>query len=377
MAFLRKSHLKKEILVVDDTPDNLRLLSAILTKRNYKVRKALTSEQAISSAKADAPDLILLDIVMSDRSGYETCAALKQDADTQAIPVIFISALDDALDKVKAFSVGGADYVCKPFQELEVLARIENQLNIRELQLQLEAQNRELLQSNKELEQFAHVVSHDLQQPLQSIIGYTKVINMQHSDLLNSEVQQYLNNILAASDRMRGLIRDLLSFAKVDQGRGNFVEVDCDAVLSEAISNLSILIQESQATVTHAELPRVLGKKAQLVQLFQNLLSNALKFSREGVPPKVVIEVSAESEDYWLLTFQDNGIGIPSEDISLIFQRFHRSHARKYSGNGIGLTICKKIVESHSGEIWVESVVDQGSCFFVRLPKKEYLSISV
>lgn len=360
---------KKEILVVDDTPDNLRLLSAMLTKRNYEVRKALNSKQAIASIKADAPDLILLDIKMPGLDGYATCVTLKEDPETRAIPIIFISALDDALDKVKAFAVGGADYISKPFQEAEVLARIENQLHLRDLQQQLEVQNRELLQSNQELEQFAHIVSHDLQQPLQSIIGYTKIIGLQYPDLLNTDAKKYLDSILDAGDRMHRLIHDLLSYATVDQAHDDSTVVDCNTVLAEALSNLEVLIQERGASIQHSELPQIDGRETQLVQLFQNLISNALKFSRSGVPPQIEISVSSSLDGYYVFEFRDNGIGIDADSIHTIFQKFHRLHTgEKYPGSGIGLTTCKKIVENHNGKIWASSELGAGSAFFVKLP---------
>lgn len=364
-----RDHPKKEILVVDDTPDNLRLLSAILTKRNYEVRKALNSKHAISSVKADAPDLILLDIKMPETDGYETCMALKRDPATEAIPIIFISALDDALDKVRAFSVGGADYISKPFQEAEVLARIENQLYLRDLQLQLETQNQALVQSNQELEQFAYIVSHDLQQPLQTIIGYAKIINLQHSSTLDQDVVEYLEKISAAGNRMHRLINNLLSYATIEEGKEDYALVDCNVVLAEAVSNLQMMIQETHASLNCPKLPFIYGKESQLVQLFQNLIGNAIKFNRPKTQPCITLNATLEPNGFWLFTFQDNGIGIPPEKIATVFQKFHRLHSsEEYSGSGIGLATCKKIVENHFGEIWAESVLGEGSTFFVRLP---------
>lgn len=364
-----KDSSKQEILVVDDTPDNLRLLSAILTKKDYEIRKALSGKQALDSVNADAPDLILLDIKMPGLDGYETCRALKENPATSAIPVIFISALDDALDKVNAFGVGGADYISKPFQEAEVLARIKHQLHLRDLQRQLEVKNQKLIQSNQELEQFAHVVSHDLQQPLQSITGYTRIIELRYSDLLDADAKQYLTNISDAGDRMHRLIQDLLSYATVDKEHDISAVVDCNIVLAKALNNLEMLIQESTACIQYPELPSICGRETQLIQLFQNLISNAIKYSRPDISPQIKIDVSLNSDGHYTFEFRDNGIGIAPDNIHTIFQTFSRLHSNaEYPGSGIGLATCKKIVESHSGKIWVESKLTEGSVFFVQLP---------
>ncbi|MEO1295679.1 MAG: response regulator [Cyanobacteria bacterium J06636_16] len=359
----------KEILVVDDTPDNLRLLSAMLTQQNYEVRKALNGARAIASIKANAPDLILLDIKMPGMDGYEVCEALKQDPETQEIPVIFISALDDVLDKVKAFSVGGADYISKPFQEAEVLARIENQLCMRDLQFQLKAQNEELARSNQELEQFAHVVSHDLQQPLQSILGYAKIITLQYPELQESGVNDHLAKISEAGDRMQRLIKDLLKYARIGQEGEVFTEVNCNIVLAQALNNLDLAMEESQAALTYPQLPKILGNQTQLIQLFQNLIGNAIKFARPDSKPEIKITLSSLDEVYWQFGIHDNGIGIPPDSLQKIFKSFQRlPTAEKYPGTGIGLATCKKIVNHHGGEIWVESQQSSGTSFYFKLP---------
>ncbi len=177
------SDCQGHILIVDDTPDNLRLLSKTLTEQGYEVQCAINGKLALMAVTNEPPDLILLDIKMPEMDGYEVCERLKTQEETAEIPVIFLSALDDVFDKVKAFKVGCVDYITKPFQVEEVFARIENQLTIRRLQRQLqdknfklEQLNQELQRSNQELEEFAYVVSHDLQQPLQTITGFAETV---------------------------------------------------------------------------------------------------------------------------------------------------------------------------------------------------------
>ncbi|MBE9137409.1 response regulator [Nodosilinea sp. LEGE 07088] len=359
---------KKEILVVDDTPDNLRLLSAILTQHNYEVRKALNGSQAIASVNADAPDLILLDIKMPGIDGFEICTTLKQDPACERIPVIFISALDDALDKVKAFSVGGADYITKPFQEAEVLARIENQLHILSLQEQLKKQNEELARSNQALEQFAYVVAHDLQQPLQSVLGYAAIINLKYSESLDSSVNGYLEKISEAGTRMQRLIQDLLRYAQIGKQDIDCLKLDGNVILSKALDNIALMLQESHAKLTYADLPTLFGNESQIVQLFQNLIGNAVKFAQPGTNPKIEIAVSPVN-NYWLFTIHDHGIGISPDNLSHVFKLFYRSKSdEKIHGSGIGLAVCKKIVESHGGQIWVTSELNVGTTFSFTMP---------
>ncbi|MBE9180339.1 response regulator [Oculatella sp. LEGE 06141] len=356
-----------DILIVDDTPDNLRLLSAMLMNHGFEVRKALNGQRAIFSAQADPPDLILLDIKMPEMNGYQVCLHLKADPKTREVPVIFISALDDALDKVQAFAAGGIDYITKPFQEAEVLARIENQLRIQRLQHQLVEQNAELVRSNRELEQFAYVVSHDLQQPLQSITGFIKLLLLKYENQFDDVAYDYLNRIHDAGGRMQRLIQDLLAYAQVGKYEQDFQPIDTSRVLEQVLENLQVAIAEKQVSLVHDPLPTVLGSETQLIQLFQNLISNAIKFGCPNVSPQIQIS-AVPQEHHWRFGIHDNGIGIEPENLERIFEIFQRTEAtRNYPGTGIGLATCKKIVENHNGRIWVESQVETGTAFYFTL----------
>ncbi|MGB3202801.1 MAG: ATP-binding protein [Nodosilinea sp.] len=356
-----------DILIVDDTPDNLRLLSVILERQRLKVRKSLTGQGAIAAVRMALPDLILLDVRMPAMSGYEVCERLKADPATQAIPIIFISALDDAVDKVKAFAAGGADYITKPFHEAEVLARIAHQLQLRRLQARLVAQNAELVRSNQELEQFASVVSHDLQQPLQSILGYTKLIGLVFPEIQQSPARPYLNNILEASDRMQQMIQDWLAYAQVGQAQLLLSPVDGNVLLDQVRLNLKAALSDTGAKLVYGDLPTVLGNEVQLIQLFQNLIGNALKFAWPHTKPEITLSVEPLPQA-WRIGIHDNGIGISAEHLEQIFVAFNRLHdAQHYPGSGIGLAICQKIVERHGGRIWAESQSGLGTTFYVVL----------
>ena len=363
----RLTDLQGDILLVDDTPDNLRVLSAMLTNQGFEVRKALSGQRAIASVRADPPDLILLDIKMPEMDGYTVCQYLKDDPQTREVPIIFISALDDVLDKVRAFAVGGVDYVTKPFQEMEVLARIEHQLRIQRLQRQLMEQNQELARSNRELEQFAYVVSHDLQQPLQSVTGFVRLIQLKYQHCLDDIALDYLNRIHDTGSRMQQLIQDLLAYSKVSNQPQKLQPIDCNSVLKQVMENLQIAIVEKQVALTYDSLPTVMGSETQLIQLLQNLISNAIKFIRPDITPKVNVSVT-EQDHQWLFGIHDNGIGIEPHNTERVFEIFQRTQsAANYPGTGIGLATCKKIVENHGGQIWVSSQLEIGTTFYFTL----------
>jgi two-component system, sensor histidine kinase and response regulator len=366
--------VKPTILAIDDTPENLHLLISILVKQGYKVRPASSGMRALSAAKQDPPDLILLDIMMPEMDGYTICEQLKADERTRDIPIVFLSALPDIVNKIKAFEMGGVDYITKPFQVQEVVARVRTQLALRNSQKQLSEQNerlqqlnQELVRSNRELEQFAYVVSHDLQQPLQGIVGFAKILQMKCQTQLDAEGNQYVTRIVGAGERLQHLIQELLAYAQTT-AESPFAPTDCNGAIEQAVANLQLTIAECSARLTWGSLPTVMGNEMQLVQLFQNLIGNALKFPRVNVV--LEIEISAAlKENQWLFQVQDNGIGIEPQDCDRIFELFQRLHAdRGYTGTGIGLATCKKIVERHGGRIWVESCVGSGSTFYFTLP---------
>ena len=366
--------LKPNILIVDDTPNNLRLLSMILSMNGYEVRKAINGKMAIESVKAMPPDLILLDIKMPEIDGYETCKRLKDEPEFQCIPVIFISALDDVMDKVKAFSIGGVDYITKPFHKEEVLARVENQIRIQSLKNELEQKNKSLLElneklakSNQRLNEFAHVVSHDLKQPIQGIMGFSNLILMQYKSSLDESVIHYLDRISQAGDRMQGLIRNLLDFAQLGQSDRPLSPIDCTGIIMRVMDDLRGQIQERDAQISCDLLPTVMGYEIQLVQLFQNIIGNALKYAHSERTPHIQITVDAAG-DVFTIKVEDNGIGIAPEFLAKIFDPFQRAHQGDYDGNGIGLATCKKIIELHHGTISAMSELGQGSTFILTFP---------
>jgi PAS domain S-box-containing protein len=221
----------------------------------------------------------------------------------------------------------------------------------------------ELTRSNKELEQFAYVASHDLQEPLRIIAGYTQLLQQRYKGKLDEDADQFIFFIVDSVVRMQNLINDLLSYSRIETRGGDFESVDCQVVLDDVLHTLQIKVEENDAVITHGPLPTVQADKVQLFQLFQNLISNAIKF-RSDKPPR--IHIAAESQNgRWLFSVKDNGIGIDPKYLERIFVIFQRLHSQdKYPGTGIGLAICKKIVERHGGRIWVESQLGKGATFY-------------
>jgi signal transduction histidine kinase len=240
------------------------------------------------------------------------------------------------------------------------------------LKLKAEEKNKELERKNIELEQFAYVASHDLQEPLRTTISFVQILKKQYLGKLDAKADQYITYIVQSSNRMGVLIKDLLDFSRIGKNQ-NMKEVDCNMVLQDVIADIGKVIKDSKAEIKAEDLPVISGYSTELKQLFQNLLINAIKFRKKNVPPKISITVQ-EKSDYWQFGFIDNGIGIEEQHNQKIFIIFQRLHTRaEYQGSGIGLSNCKKIVELHHGKIWVESVQGEGSTFYftIHSPKGE------
>ncbi|MBD1914758.1 MULTISPECIES: response regulator [Cyanophyceae] len=551
------------ILVVDDTPTNLDVLFDFLNNAGFKVLFAEDGESALEKARYANPDLILLDILMPGMDGFETCRRLKQQATTAVIPVIFLTALTETTDKVKGLALGAVDFITKPLQYEEVLARVKTHLRLQSLTQQVQARNmqlerevqerteaeaalqrqnqrsqlfadvtlkirqslqiddilqtavtevktilhadrvliyrlwpdgtgsgvaeavqphfpqvmgvvfpqevfptesreqyrqgrirslvnaaldqqvspclveflqqfevqaklvvpiltqddlwglliahqcagprqwtvfetellqqladqiaialtqaqlleqetlqrQELARSNAELQQFAYIASHDLQEPLRMVTSYLQLLERRYKGQLDPDADDFIQFAVDGALRMRTLINDLLTYSRIGTRGHAFQLTSCNAAVEQAIANLQLAIEESGAVVTYPDLPQLQADPTQLIQLFQNLISNAIKFRGEA-PVRVAIAVS-QMEDAWLFSVQDNGIGLDpqyADQIFVIFQRLNnRTH---YPGTGIGLAVCKKIVERHGGKIWVEAALDQGATFYFTMTRE-------
>jgi signal transduction histidine kinase len=373
---LTQSHSKHEILVVDDTLVTQQLIGDLLEARGYRVRLCADGLSALEAVAASPPDLILLDIAMPKMNGYEVCIKLKMDERFRDIPIIFLSAYDEVMDKVMAFNVGGADYISKPFQIEEVLARIRTHIELHERQTEVEQlrvwERNRLQELNAIKDDLLRIVSHDLKNPLGTISNALYLLRETYPQIEQEEnARRYLSMIEKAGERMLGLVTDLLDIATIE-GK---IEVQKEPVpfkayLRDILDEFLFGAQEKDITLD------LIGDKDLKVpispqrfgQVVRNLLSNALKYSDAGGQVTVRFEVQGNEVH---LIIHDTGLGIPADDLPHIFERFYRVQTKAHlarKGTGLGMTIVQMLVEQHRGRIWVESEVGVGSTFTVALP---------
>lgn len=408
-----------KILVVDDREDNLLSIETILENNNYQIVKALSGKAALKILLNQHDfTLILMDVQMPDMNGFETANLIYQREKLKHIPIIFITAHNYNDEHVfEGYKVGAIDYIYKPinaellrfkvgvfaemYQKNHQLLLHERKLKQANVSLEKEIEerrfseekvkllNQQLLENNanlkatiEELDRFAYVASHDLQEPLRKILVFSDKLLNNQTEKLPDEMVRYLDKIVKASERMQKLINDLLTFSRPADGYDSFVEVDLNTLLAEVLSDMEIEIEKSGALVKVDLLPKVWAIPSQMRQLFQNLISNGIKFRKEAVSP--VLSVYSETErgsvlEHFDLThhrivIEDNGIGFDnkySDEIFVVFKRLHSYH--EYEGTGVGLSICKKIIDRHGGKISAESRPNEGARFLVELPVQKLL----
>ena len=238
---------------------------------------------------------------------------------------------------------------------------------VRERTAELEAATHLLQRSNRDLQDFAHIISHDLKEPLRMVSSYLQLLDRRYRGKLDQSADEFIGFAVDGAQRMAAMIDGLLEYSRVESKGAAFAEIDLEHVLADALNNLQVAVEESAAEITHGPLPTVAADAAQMERLLQNLLGNALKFRQEA-PPKVRIEARRQNRE-WVVSVADDGIGIPPDKTENIFAMFQRLHTREeYPGTGIGLAVCKRIVERHGGRIWVESKPGEGAVFYFSLP---------
>jgi signal transduction histidine kinase len=417
-----------EILIVDDTPDNLRYLSYLLTDHGYNVRKALNGQLALDAALLEPPDLVLLDVRMPQINGYQVCERLKSQPETAHIPIIFLSALANEEDKIQAFQVGGVDYITKPFHAAEVLIRVETHLKLHRLQKQLQAQtqqqtqeiqscilaeqelqilnqtleekirqrtselensNHQLLQLQTKLEQallqeqrvnelradLITTIAHEFRTPLSIITTAIALLNREeHANHDREKIYFHMMN--ESIKRLNQILQSVLTLAEIDDQETQFTPqlVDLTQICQPLIEQWQLAESGKYELVfiNHIDTSTPTYIDVALFQeICKGLLANAIRYSPQG--GVIQFELSNEAEAV-VLQVRDQGIGIPVEDQPHIFDRFYRAgNANLVAGTpgiGLGLAVVKQAVERHQGTISVSSTIEQGSTFTVRLPNR-------
>jgi len=412
-----KSDIK--ILLVDDREDNLFSIETILEKDNYTIVKARSGREALKVLLHQQDfSLILMDVQMPELNGFETATIIYERDKLKNIPIIFITAFSYDEDYIfKGYKMGGVDYIYKPikpemlrmkvsvFVELyrknqqlllhekkllaanrslqkEIEERKTSEEKIRLLNGQLVNNNAHLKAINEELDRFAYVASHDLQEPLRKIMVFSDKILMKEN--MDEETEKYFKKIINSSKRMQMLINDLLSFSRQSISSADFEKTDLNTLAREAITELEIEVEKSNAKIQVGELPVVWAIPSLMKQLFHNLVSNAVKFRKKGLDPIIHIEakkmlsadhslpINPNGHKYHKVSISDNGIGFDpkySDEIFMVFKRLNSYH--EYEGTGVGLSICKKIIEKHNGSIIAQSEPGKGSTFSFVLPEKQ------
>lgn len=367
---------KADIIVVDDNPDNLAFLTDMLRKSGYLARGARTGKLALAAAEMSPPDLFLLDVNMPEMDGYEVCKRIRKNPRHADTPVIFISASDEAFDKVTAFSVGGVDYVTKPFQYEVVVARIETHLRLNRQRREIERmrhQERQYFESLSEMkDQVVQMASHDLRNPLTAIHLHVSLLE-NHLDE-DPRARRGLEQIRQQADTMLGIITSMLDLAKLETGLDMTQEkIDVNAFFIDALERASIQAQKKSINLVFKPLDSDLAvvlDRVKYQSVVENLLSNAIKYTEAGGTVTVSMD---QDEDIFVMRVSDTGIGIPAGALPHVFDRFYRVDAAKHSaeaGTGLGLAIVKTIVEQHGGRITVQSAEGEGTEFAVSMPIK-------
>ena len=349
------------IINVDDYAPGRYARTKVLTQAGFRVEEAATGEDALRLAMELKPELVVLDINLPDLTGIEVCRRMKQDPQTAGIIVLHVTASRvTPADMVHGLNSGADSYLTEPVEPGVLVATVHALLRARKAE---EA----LRRANSELQDFAYMVSHELNEPLRMIASYTQLLAQSYEGKLDAKADEYIAHAMGASKRMQTFVRDVLNFSMATAPAQFMVPVSMETVLITALYELQLLIQESGAVVTNDPLPMVSGDEMRLVRVVANLISNAIKY-RGAEPPRIHIWAE-EQEGMWRLAFRDNGQGIERQHWDYIFSMFKRLHGRDYPGSGIGLALCRKVVENHGGTIWLESEVGKGSTFYFTLPQ--------
>ena len=407
-----------EILIAEDSPTQAQRLQHILERQGYAVRVATNGRLGLEAARERKPALVISDVVMPEMDGYEFCRALKAETSLQDVPVILVTTLSDPHDVIRGLECRADNFIVKPYDERYLLSRVQFVLVNREMhrtehsgmgveiyfngqhhfitadrlqilnlllstyeaaiqrnkeltnaQEKLSELNGRLEESNKELEAFSYSVSHDLRAPLRHVEGYTELLSEEiKKGEPSAKVQRYLGMIIKSSSRMGQLIDDLLAFSRTSRTEMRETSVSLEDLVTECIADLEMATRDRQIHWKIAPLPHARGDRALLRQVLANLISNAIKYSRDREVAEIEIGFFRNAPEELTVFVRDNGVGFDmqySDKLFGVFQRLHR--AEDFEGTGIGLANVRRIISRHGGRAWAESVVGEGATFYFTL----------
>jgi len=357
------------VLVVDDTIDNLRLLSDILDHRGYEVRAVTSGAQALLAAAADPPDLILLDITMPDMDGYEVCRRLKAQPASRDVPVIFLTALNETADKVKGFDIGGVDYVTKPFQVEEVLARVQTHVALRQAQVALAESNTHLRALEQLRDDMVQMIVHDMRSPLTALLLRLRFLGSPPATLSEQQAED-LRAAIQSAQALTRMTDDLLDVSRLEEGRMPVERSVCDLtrMARDVCAALAAMDRERSIDVESAGAIEATCDGGLVRRIMENLVSNGIRHTPAGSRLRVSI---ASADGRVRVAVHDEGDGVPQEARARIFEKFgtlETRHERIYPSFGVGLAFCKLAVEAQGGTIGLDSREPIGSTFWFELP---------
>jgi len=377
---MQKTSEQKKILIVDDNEYNLEVLEAHISTDGYEALMAEDGYEALQLVELEKPDLILLDIMMPGMDGYEVCKRLKKDRSTEAIPVIMVTVLeDDAENRIKSIESGADDFIQKPVNRVELLARVRSLLRIKSLRDELERKNQELGIKNRDLikanqlrEDLTNLIVHDMKNPLAQIQGTLQLLQRYNNGTVEKN-GRYLSWIAHSTDRLFSMVSDLLDISKFEEGEFSLKSepISINRIIRENLKRISASPYNHTHTISATldeRLPPVVGDKSILDRVVDNLLSNAGKYTPDD--GNIWVESNRDSGMVKIMV-ADNGSGIPEEYHEKIFEKFFQAQAKREHqrvSHGLGLTFCKLAVEAHGGRIWVESQEGKGSKFNFTIP---------
>jgi len=362
-------HTRPNILVVDDRKENLLATEKILKYLDATLFKASSGNEALSLMLRHSFAVVLLDVQMPEMDGFETARLMQEHENMRGTPIIFITAISkEERYATQAAEIGAVDYIFKPINPEILKSKIKVYLDLYRQREHILALNETLTQSNEELERFAYICSHDLQEPVRIMKSYAELLKQRYLAMLDEKGCKYLEFIHTHARHMEQMVHDILAFSRVGREEIRLEPVDSGAVTQAVLAEFEMQIRQKRARICLGEMPPLMASPTVLRVLLQNLVGNALKFHDGKQSPE--IQIQAEAKDgMWEFSVKDNGIGIEEEHADKVFAIFQRIHLQEdYPGMGIGLSTCRKLIELCGGRIWFDSAPQKGTCFYFTLP---------